>query len=197
MEKEIIRIESKEVAPAVLTDDDWIEVNGSPLVRFVKGEAREYECVSVRRGELDTTAGWRDEYLRYLFNHLKSGKSYESFGGRYFISQGRKKQWEQLVPEWRAVKEFGLMMCREKWEQLGIDMAEGIVEKGNATVYIATMKALFKDSYGESKEVRHEVNVGGKMEVKITERKGSVPLLRNDEVYTDAVVINEGNEKDD
>jgi hypothetical protein len=25
MEKEIIRIESKEVAPAVLTDDDWIE----------------------------------------------------------------------------------------------------------------------------------------------------------------------------
>ena len=41
MEKEIIRIESKEVAPAVLTDDDWIEVNGSPLVRFVNCEARE------------------------------------------------------------------------------------------------------------------------------------------------------------
>lgn len=174
---------------SVVTNDDWVDMHGQPLLDFISGQNKVYCCVAERRGFLDMQRGFADSMLRDMYLHMKKGFSYESFGAKYMLTNARKKLFENTIIEWKIVKEMGLLAQREKWEGIGIDLAEGNLEKGNASVYIATMKALFRDTYGDLKEVRHELNHSGKVEIKVIERKGTVPLLRNDETFTEAKVI--------
>ena len=182
-DKGLVRIEAEIPKDVVLTQDDWFDKFGQPLIDFVTGKEKSYLCLSDRRHELDITPGFRDGYLKSVYQHMAKGKSYDSWGGRDFVSPARKVFFEKMIYEWRLVKEFGWLVCRERWEEIGIELADGTLEKGNASVYNATMKALFKESYGDSKEIKHEHTVGGKIEIKMLEWTGGPKLLTNEE-YT-------------
>ena len=176
---EMLKIESEEPIK-ILTDDEWFDVYGGGFLSFVTGEVAEYKCPPKKRHELDITDGFRDEYLKKLFDHMAKGKSYESFGGRLGITPSRKLLWEKNIMEWRLVKELGISVCREFWEDMGIDIATG-KKLGNASVYNATMSALFKDAYGKQQEVRHDHNHNGQVVLRIETHQSKVPILTNDE----------------
>jgi 8-oxo-dGTP pyrophosphatase MutT (NUDIX family) len=189
--KEILKIESEEPIK-VLTDDEWFDNYGGGLMEYVLGREPIYTCPPKRRHDLDTTHGFRDEYLKDLFKHMSKGKSYESFGGRLGISSGRKLLWEKNIMEWRLVKEFGMAACREFWEELGIDIASGD-RLGNASVYNTTMTALFKDAYGKQQEIKHDHNYNGQVVLKIETHQSAIPILTNDqELPTHLYEISDG-----
>lgn len=165
---------------AILNDDDWFNIYGDGFMQYLLGHVDMYHAPPKRRFELDLVVGYSDSMLKALFTHMSKGKSYESFGGRLGITAAKKLQWEKNIMEWRLTKEFGEAACREFWEDLGIDLANGD-KIGNASVYNTTMQALFRESYGKQSEVRHEHNVGGNVTLKIEAHAPTVPLLKNDQ----------------
>lgn len=195
-EKNLITIEKDLPKGVVLNADEWFDDYGQPLNLFVAGIAEvdetgevkklkypdQYACTAARRHALDCTPGFQDIFLRHLFNHLARGMSYESFGGRFFISKSRKKQWEKDMVEWKIVLEAGLLAGQEKWEQMGIQIAEGSIQ-GNASVYNSMMKSLFREQYGESTEVRHQHSLGGKISLTIQHVASGFSLLEDDEEF--------------
>ncbi len=183
-----LQLQSKVPSGTVLTDEDWGVRFGDSLLKYLNGEVQFYDPDPDRRTQLDYTPGFKDEYLLKLYQHMAAGKSYDSFGGRLGIGPGTKKRFEALLVEWRMVKEFGDMVCREFWETMGIDIAKGVLN-GNASVYNNMIASLWRDAYGKQSDVRHELSLGGKMEVSIQEHKGIIPLKRNDETFTDAEVL--------
>jgi len=189
--KELIAINA-DVAPDVpLTDDDWLDLNGEPLFEYIsKVTTTEYRCPAKRRKELNEVKFWKDEYLRYLYNHMKSGKSYESFGGRYGITNSKKKLWDAMIVEWRLVKDLGWLVCREKWEDMGIEIADGTLDKGNASVYNTTMKALF-ETYKDKLQVGHQHTHSGKLTLNIVAHTGGPELLDEKDNIIEAEVIDE------
>lgn len=191
---EIVKVEAELPAGVVLTAEDWQIQNGEPFMKFLTGETTVYQPSPVRRTELDCVNGYRDEYLHMLFKHMEKGKSYESFGGKLGLTPGIKARFESNVMEWRLAKELGLLVCREYWEQLGIDIADGSKPQGNASVYNTTVQALFREVYGKQKDVRHEHNVAGHVSLQIVHKKSETRLLQDDEEYQEAEVKDVGAE---
>jgi hypothetical protein len=191
---EIVKVEADIPKDVSLTAEDWQVQNGPPFMAFLTGETTIYVPSPERRTELDCVSGYRDEYLPKLFQHMEKGKSYESFGGRLGLTPGLKKKFEAQVLEWRLAKELGLLVCREYWEDLGIQIADGTKSAGNASVYNTTMQALFREAYGKQQDVRHEHMHGGAVHFKIEAYSGAgmPPILENDQELTDYDLIPNG-----
>lgn len=124
------------------------------------------------------------EYCKLLFEHMKRGKSYESFGSRQGILPGMKVRWEKELIWWRLAKELGQMALLEKWEDIGLDLSEGVVN-GKAEAWKLNMQSRFRDSWGEKKEVAHAHLHGGKVEVRIGVDGDDPPVMLEDEKFVD------------
>lgn len=155
--------------PAINTVDDWYDVYGKPLHEYIfKKDLVKYPCTPQRRGELDLIPGWDDIYLRELFKHMDAGKSYESFGKKFFISPARKKLWESSVQEWNFIKTIGETAWLEHWEELGLELIKGKHRYAQASIYNKFMAAIddrFKEQPKVSKNLhlhKHENGEDGR-----------------------------------
>lgn len=189
---ELVKVEAQVPSQTIMTDDDWMGFYGDALITYInkQGAQHQYECTPERAAELSVIRFWKNDYLRYLYNHMTRGLSYDSFGSKFGITQSRKKAWEQIV-EWRLVKELGWIACREKWETLGMDMVDGSTEKGNASVFNSTMKALWSDTYGDKSAVKHEHTHGGNVVLYHIKDTESPDLYKNDAIEEALVIENE------
>lgn len=145
MKYEPVEVISVEVdSNSIMTEQQWEDSHEfSNLISFLIGESKDLQSNDRRNLELDLIPGFKRTMLRDLFNHMASGKVYETFGSRLGVTENRKRKWLKDIQEWRTAKELGETAHFERWEERFIETAETGV--GNATLIVAKLKSFRKE----------------------------------------------------
>ncbi len=181
--KEIIQVEFGGVT---LTEEQYLDSpDFQALIDFVTGQAPEYLPSPKRQTEIILRVGFRPEYMKQLFDHMASGKSYQSYGSRIGLTENRRKKWEREIFEWNYVRELGQVAALERMEEKGFDLMDGNVQYGQGAVYIAYMKAHYDKWNPEQKKVsfsQHQIlPADGKAALQLKVIAGP-ELLQDDEI---------------
>lgn len=126
---------------------------------------------------------YKPEYPDQLIEHMKLGKSFETFAATVGVCDDTLREWCKVHPEFSAAKKRGWMLSMSWWEDVGrksLFLEEG--EKFNATVWIYTMKCRFARYWGEKQEVAH-----------VIEDKREIKKLSNDELNEMLLEADESN----
>lgn len=187
MELERIKIE---LSPGqVLTVGDWMATDeGENYLSFLTSGVKELVASHSTWDYFLTFKGFKIEYCRMLFDHMKKGKSYDSFGATKGILPSMKKNWEKGIPHWRIAKLLGVTAQLEKYEDLGLEMAEGNSQYGNASVWKTMIQTQFRDTWGEKKEVAHSHLHGGQVVTELKIVSQGPEVVENDETFVDVDV---------
>ena len=87
---------------------------------------------------------YKPEYCQKLIDHMSSGKSFVSFAGTINVGKRTIYEWVERYPEFAQAKQVAKSKCQEYYENLGLDMATGNLEKCNATAYVWLTKNILK-----------------------------------------------------
>ena len=84
---------------------------------------------------------YKEEYCEMLENHMKSGLSFESFGGVIGVCEDTLFEWKKQHQEFSDSYKKGRTASMLHWEEMGHDMV--LAGQGNATTWIFNMKNRF------------------------------------------------------
>lgn len=112
---------------------------------------------------------YKDEFPQMLYEHMKGGLSFESFGGVAEVSETALHKWKNpnspfFHKEFLQSYKKGLTASLMHWEELGHDLV--LAGQGNATAWIFNMKNRFRKLWSDT--VKQEVT-----------GKDGVPLLES------------------
>lgn len=105
---------------------------------------------------------YKPEHCDALIEHMRGGKSYETFAATIGVGISTIYSWEQLHAEFLEAKEIGVALSLLWWERVGLAAATGQVlknDKGetvingpkvNTAIWIFTMKCRFPKLYREA-----------------------------------------------
>jgi len=105
---------------------------------------------------------YREEYCDAVIEHMRGGKSYETFAAVIGVGISTIYSWEQLHAPFLEAKETGQALSLLYWERIGLAAATGQVlknDKGeivingpkvNTAIWIFTMKCRFPKLYREA-----------------------------------------------
>ena len=98
---------------------------------------------------------YRPEYNQYLLDHMKQGKSFNTFSAVVDVHPSTIKRWLDEFPEFKECYEIGQRKALLFWEE---QLAQGAMgeTKANASLMIFKLKNEFGDFYKDKQEV--EVN---------------------------------------
>ena len=97
---------------------------------------------------------YKPEFCQMLIDHMAQGFSFESFvkpiylynkelnDPKPFVNRDTLYNWCTLFVEFSDAKKVGRGMQIHKFEQIGLDMATGVIEKGNATAFVWASKNM-------------------------------------------------------
>ena len=85
---------------------------------------------------------YKPEYCQQLINHMKMGRSYESFAAEVHVCDDTLREWESKHPAFSAAKREGRVKSLRFWEDLLIENARGL--PSNATSIIFVLKCRFR-----------------------------------------------------
>lgn len=163
------------------TDQQWLESElGLNFLEWMTGNGSLIRNEE-RAIELNSVGGFYVDLCKELYDHLASGKSYESYGAKRGLLPSTKKRFENMIPEWRFAKEIGMMAGMEKMEDKGLGLIDG---RDGAKVWQKWMESQYGWSTTKKVEVQGEVVHNHKL----VSVKSSVPLEMDDETYTDAQI---------
>jgi len=104
---------------------------------------------------------YRKKYCEMLTEHMRGGKSFETFATAVGVARDTLYQWTKRHPEFAEAKTKATELALDFWEDLGIKGATG--EKPvNPTIWIFNMKNRF--GWRDRKQLEH---TGDKPEIKI------------------------------
>ena len=126
------------------------------------------------------------EYCEQLIEHMKAGRSFESFGAIVNCCKDTLYEWCKVHQDFSDAKRLGTQHSRLFWENLGIDHVLNKSESSkhpdgtlnskatslNSAVWIFNMKNRFKDEWRE----KQEVETSGSAEIKIVIDKDDAGL---------------------
>lgn len=102
---------------------------------------------------------YKPEYPEMLIEHMRGGRSYESFAAVVDVCDDTLREWEKVHPEFSASKRRGWMLSMAWWEERmreNLISPEGI--KFNTTGWIYTMKCRFPRYWRDQQEVAHVID---------------------------------------
>lgn len=100
---------------------------------------------------------YKEEYAKMLIEHMARGLSLRAFCGFIKVHHQTVYNWLETYPDFKEARDIGWDMSRLFWEQMGIDLASGMI-KGNATIWIINMCNRFKEDWRRTDEEKEEDN---------------------------------------
>jgi hypothetical protein len=96
---------------------------------------------------------YRPEYCQMLIDHMSSGLSFESFGGRIDVARRTLYEWEKAFPEFLHAKEVGQAKSQLWWEEVGCTNVHSPSGQWTPNVFMFTMRSRFglRDGYDPMK----------------------------------------------
>jgi hypothetical protein len=190
LELEKIKIELSQ--GQIFTAGDWLATpEGEDYIKFLTRSGEKLKAPDSTWDYFLTFKGFKVEYCKEVFSHMKRGKSYNSFGATRGILPSMKKRWEKEIPHWRIAKVLGEMAQLEKYEDMGLDIAEGTLQFGNAAVWKTMIQTQFRDTWGEKKEVAHSHLHGGQVVTELKIVAGGPEVIEGEETFVDVEVMEE------
>lgn len=110
------------------------------------------EPVKIYRG------GYKDSFCQQLLNHMKTGKSFNSFAGTIGVSPTTISKWCDKYEDFKEARDIGASMNMGTWEDMAIDQAAGET-KGNSSTTSFMMKNLHSGDYVDKQVIENEGNV--------------------------------------
>ncbi len=86
---------------------------------------------------------YKPEYCQLIIEHLKGGKSIETFPATIDVSRDSIYEWEKKHPDFSYSIKKARMLSQDHYENLGYMGMTGLIEGFNATVWIFIMKNRF------------------------------------------------------
>jgi hypothetical protein len=110
-------------------------------------------------------AKWKKQYCEELKEHMASGLSFSSFGGKIGVSRVTLDNWKKKYPEFKKAYEDGQLRCLYFWEIMGRSGAAGKIQNFNVTSWIFNMKNRFgwRDKKPDEEQVNVTVNLSDKV----------------------------------
>lgn len=88
---------------------------------------------------------YKPEYCEMLIEHMREGFNFETFAAKLnYQSKSSLYKWLDKHEDFREAKGIGEALAQQWWFNLGKMAAAGKVPGFNATVWIFTMKNMFK-----------------------------------------------------
>ena len=87
---------------------------------------------------------YKPEYCQLLIEHMSKGMSFRSFAGSISCGIRTIYDWCDRHPEFKEAKEVAQGKCETFYTNLGLDLATGVIEKGNATAFVWLTKNILK-----------------------------------------------------
>jgi len=96
-----------------------------------------------------------------LMDHMAGGYSFETFGASIGEPISELKEWLKRYKTFADSKDIGEKQCVKYWEELGIDAANGNIDKFPNQTYMFTMKnkAGWKDGKDSKGSKATQVNI--------------------------------------
>ncbi len=114
---------------------------------------------------------YKSEYCQQLIQHMKEGKSFESFGAAIGLGRRTIYDWTKTYPEFEEAKEEGHAHALNFYEEMAITKIKGIpTDKIEAprmmdtALIIFFLKTRFRTVYSEKQEIELSGNVSYKKE---------------------------------
>ncbi len=97
---------------------------------------------------------YKPEFCQMLIDHMAQGFSFESFvkpiyfynkelgDPKPFVNRDTLYHWCTLFEDFSDAKKVGRGLQIHRFEQIGLDMATGVIEKGNATAFVWASKNM-------------------------------------------------------
>jgi len=106
---------------------------------------------------------YKPEYCKKLIEHMSTGLSFESFGGKVSVGRTTLYDWVKAYPEFSKAKDIAFDKCQLWWEEAGL---KGMFMGGKdnpfqGQVWAFNMAARFKWSNHNKTEVTHNVSLEG------------------------------------
>jgi hypothetical protein len=98
---------------------------------------------------------YKEEYCKMLEEHMGTGLSFESFGGKIDVCEDTLFEWKKVHPDFSESYKRGRLKSMLHWEEMGHDMV--LAGQGNATCWIFNMKNRF----GWKDKTEQDLNVKG------------------------------------
>lgn len=104
---------------------------------------------------------FKEEYCEMLVEHLSKGLSFSSFAGVIGVCEDTVYRWAKEHPTFSESKKIGWPKSKLMWEQMGIDGANGTLEKFNTGAWIFNLKNRFgwKDKTETELTTKIEINI--------------------------------------
>ena len=110
--------------------------------------------IEISEAKFGRPSSYRAEYCEKLIEHMKTGKSFPSFGALVGVHFDTLYEWVKQFPEFSEAKKMGETHAFLFWEHLGMQGIQGQLPKFNATGWIFSMKNKFRKV--EQSELRSE-----------------------------------------
>lgn len=100
---------------------------------------------------------YEERFCKMLIDHMKTGKSFDSFGAVANVGRQTMYDWCEVHPEWKEAKSIAEMKALEFFESRLIAQITGQKvsnfdhKLSNPTLLIFAMKTRFHKVYGEKK----------------------------------------------
>jgi len=86
---------------------------------------------------------YKPEYCQMLIDHLSQGRAYLAFAGKLSVTADTLYEWERVHPEFSEAKKIGTQKGFYFWDNLGIDMATGLVDNKGFPAWMVNMRNKF------------------------------------------------------
>jgi len=87
---------------------------------------------------------FKSEYCDQLIAHMAKGFDFKSFGSLVDAGESTLHFWAKTYPDFAEAKEIAEAKASKYLQQIGLDLMNGVIEKGNPAAWIFTVKNRLK-----------------------------------------------------
>ena len=99
----------------------------------------------IKKKKMGRPTTYKPEYCHMLVEHMRKGFNFETFAAKLnYKSKSNLYKWIDKHEDFKEAKQVGEVLAELWWLDLGRTAAAGRVPGFNATVWIFTMKNMFK-----------------------------------------------------
>jgi hypothetical protein len=101
--------------------------------------------MATKKKKMGRPTTYKKAYCEMLVEHMRQGLNFETFAAKLnYQSVSNLYKWIDKHPEFREAKKVGEALAHLWWLELGRSAAVGKIPNFNSTVWIFTMKNMFR-----------------------------------------------------